>query len=251
MDSLFHYNSLDDAEEFDLLSFDTVTFDTDDDTLFGSFWGQDEGVPCLPLLSLDSLHAPIDHSIEQTIGNITIRRKGTGSNRLGSGGGVADVFRIGTLGKLNRHVPKHVPKQVPKQVPIVSTNKKIRIQIANRENIDTVPATKKQKTSNKTHGQHTICKCKTRCLRGYCVCFYAGKFCSVTCRCTDSKCCNTNSPNHKKALRLARSNFNLTKKKSFCACKHSKCKKKYCICLAKGISCSHKCKCRDCENQKQ
>jgi hypothetical protein len=37
----------------------------------------------------------------------------------------------------------------------------------------------------------------------------------------------------------------------WCACKNSRCQKKYCICFAAGRVCHDRCKCRNCENAMQ
>jgi len=102
------------------------------------------------------------------------------------------------------------------------------------------------------------CRCsRTRCLKLYCDCFEAGRICTSSCSCTF--CLNTKSESGEHGERtkaihtiLSRRPDAFQKKdkssKMGCACRNSKCLKKYCICFSEKILCGSRCVCTDCLN---
>jgi len=103
------------------------------------------------------------------------------------------------------------------------------------------------------------CKCKhSRCLQLYCDCFRNGQPCGLECKC--KKCQNTDHGNSSEgAATKARAMILERREDAFearvvkvgegCACKKNRCLKKYCACVADGLSCdSDRCSCRDCHN---
>lgn len=105
------------------------------------------------------------------------------------------------------------------------------------------------------------CKCKkSQCLMLYCDCFQRGSFCNMFCSCLN--CFNTQDhagPDGRRTqarnecLRRNPNAFEQKKKVKAgvngCACKNSKCLKKYCECYRNNILCTEKCRCRNCMNQ--
>jgi hypothetical protein len=122
------------------------------------------------------------------------------------------------------------------------------------------------------HDFKTCCNCKkTECIKLYCECFRAGKFCLHNCNCLHCK--NRNHPStlheREKAIKniLTRNPYafhkveeNLKNSESKgvdsekqrifrgCNCKKSGCIKKYCECFNAGIKCTMFCKCNNCCN---
>jgi len=115
---------------------------------------------------------------------------------------------------------------------------------------------KSSKKSVKSVG--LVCRCvKSRCLKLYCECFQSGKVCNNYCMCI--KCENTHAESGKggkrtyaKKMCLERNpdafSTKIKKTGEGCACKNSRCLKKYCDCFNSGIECSEKCICIDCYN---
>ena len=111
-------------------------------------------------------------------------------------------------------------------------------------------------SSSSSTAQPCNCK-KSKCLKLYCECFSAERFCNG-CKCTD--CHNTPayaSIRNKAIADTKAKNPHAFKQKMTgqnashamgCRCKKSACLKKYCECFQAGIVCCSKCKCVNCKN---
>ncbi|KAJ8612216.1 hypothetical protein CTAYLR_002909, partial [Chrysophaeum taylorii] len=97
------------------------------------------------------------------------------------------------------------------------------------------------------------CSCKnSKCLKLYCDCFAAGRLCA-SCLCVG--CLNNSYHNvdRQNAIEaIIRKNPAAFRQKivskSACACKKSRCLKRYCECFENQLNCSLACVCVDCEN---
>ena len=104
------------------------------------------------------------------------------------------------------------------------------------------------------------CNCKkSRCLKLYCECFHALKFCE-TCRCQDCK----NKPGNEELREGIIATIKERDPTAFdskvkldgkqkghltgCHCKRTLCLKKYCECFTLQVPCSTKCRCLKCQN---
>ena len=102
--------------------------------------------------------------------------------------------------------------------------------------------------------RHKPCNCRnSRCLKLYCDCFAAGRWCKG-CNCVDCHNDLAHAKERDEAIRATleknpkafRAKVKDTAHASGCHCKKSKCLKKYCECFEAGIHCGAKCKCADC-----
>lgn len=117
---------------------------------------------------------------------------------------------------------------------------------------------------NSKSSRKSSCNCKrSRCLKLYCECFAAEKYCNG-CNCQDCK----NTPQFEsiraEAIKATRAKNPHAFKPRFatkilgspdgtghnmgCRCKRSACLKKYCECFEAGVVCGEKCKCQNCQN---
>ena len=118
--------------------------------------------------------------------------------------------------------------------------------------------TSEKEMAKTSHG----CKCdKSKCLKMYCECYKAHRYCGSECNC--KLCCNRERQPafcHKRSLRLrpkavSRATKGKTKdrhnERLGCTCKKIRCNKKYCECYLKGRVCDSHCKCIGCLNTHQ
>jgi len=129
-----------------------------------------------------------------------------------------------------------------------------------------LPPSDGKENSKKKVPKRSPCNCKrSRCLKLYCECFAAERFCQG-CNCVD--CGNTPESGEirEKAIKDTRAKnskafqnrFSLENSQGVkssqkvhnmgCKCKKSACLKKYCECFNAGALCGTKCKCSDCLN---
>jgi hypothetical protein len=108
------------------------------------------------------------------------------------------------------------------------------------------------------------CNCKkSRCLKLYCECFHALKFCS-NCKCFDCENRVGNEDVRNSVINTIRdrdphafeskvrvvdgSDGNARAHLSGCHCKRTSCLKKYCECFTLAVPCSQRCRCLKCQN---
>lgn len=103
----------------------------------------------------------------------------------------------------------------------------------------TKPQIQKRKRAKAEEG----CNCKrSKCLKGYCECFQAGRPCGVGCMCENCENTTESQPRLRKPKKLHKG----------CTCKRSKCLKGYCECFQAGEKCGvngKRCMCKGCHNQ--
>lgn len=102
-----------------------------------------------------------------------------------------------------------------------------------------------------------VCNCKkTRCLKLYCECFQAQRYC-YSCNCFDCYNILEHESSRREAMKLVneRSSKIIKSKASEevgssvgCNCKQSRCLKKYCECFLASAFCGSHCKCKSCSN---
>lgn len=115
--------------------------------------------------------------------------------------------------------------------------------------------TGKENAENDSSSQMT-CTCKnSKCLKLYCVCFAAEKYCHG-CKCNNCQ----NTPQFEAIRNKAIADTVAKNPKAFkekmsetthaigCKCKKSSCLKKYCECFQGSVVCGPKCKCVNCKN---
>ena len=92
------------------------------------------------------------------------------------------------------------------------------------------------------------CSCQNdKCLKLYCACFAAGVYCSEDCDCATT--CANMSTNFEACQReRARQTSSMLDDDVACACKTSKCLKRYCECFKLGKKCGPLCQCVNCGN---
>lgn len=117
-----------------------------------------------------------------------------------------------------------------------------------------IKAEEKEK-EKETETIHCGCS-RTKCLKLYCECFSANRFCQG-CGCKNCK----NKPEYEEIRNKAKINTIERNPAAFrpdisttykaCYCKRSGCKKKYCECFEEGRTCTANCKCEGCKNLPQ
>lgn len=103
------------------------------------------------------------------------------------------------------------------------------------------------------------CRCvKTKCLKLYCDCFQKGKICKASCACLNCKNTQIESGPDGVRTEMIKNILNrrpnafqqrIKKPDAACACRNSRCLKKYCQCYAQGRACLGKCVCQNCYNR--
>jgi len=120
----------------------------------------------------------------------------------------------------------------------------------------------KENNKKRATPKRNSCNCKkSKCLKLYCECFAAERFCNG-CNCVDCR----NTPEFEEDRQKAITDTRAKNSKAFqqkivggaestnkvhnmgCKCKKSQCLKKYCECFNGGVFCGAKCKCTSCMN---
>eukprot|EP00605_Chrysophyceae_sp_TOSAG23-4_P002356 GSChrysophyteH1.ASY1.ANO1.2604.1 assembled CDS len=98
------------------------------------------------------------------------------------------------------------------------------------------------------------CNCKkSRCLKLYCECFHALKFCNQNCKCYDCENRMGNDSVRNVVINQIKERDphafeSKIRHLSGCHCKRTACLKKYCECFTLAVPCSQRCRCIKCQN---
>ena len=108
------------------------------------------------------------------------------------------------------------------------------------------------------------CRCRSsKCIKMYCDCFAANRYCTAACVCSGCENVTTNEASLKRTrASIQRRNPNAFQNKverrhgtrrhaQGCRCTRSMCLKRYCECFKAGIQCTSACSCHDCRNGRE
>ena len=121
--------------------------------------------------------------------------------------------------------------------------------------------------NNGNENKNVTCKCKkSHCLKLYCECFLAQKFCNAECICQECSNLENFQEKRNKFIEIVKEKNptaftpkiakettdrfadSTGKHNKGCNCRKSNCIKKYCECFQAGVKCTDLCKCEDCKN---